>query len=170
MNDKIKQLWEISKEQEERFIQELFPEGFINQVEMNEEKLKELFKLIRGAEYRRSKSDEEERFIKMMNEFFEKIRLTIVKRDINNHNWNPESVAGYVFNQWLIKRKELSSSTDNSQETDISADSMNTALCSTSRPDILCKNCGSNRKNHTETIGYCYSRKTMVFEPQEVKT
>jgi hypothetical protein len=55
MNEKVKQLWEISKEQEEVFIKSL-----PRLVEKDDIPLEELLKLIRAAEYRRGKSDGQE--------------------------------------------------------------------------------------------------------------
>jgi len=49
-NSKAQMRWEVSKEQEEEFRKSL-PEDY------NELELDELFKLIRGAEYRRGKED-----------------------------------------------------------------------------------------------------------------
>lgn len=52
MESKIQMMWKVSKEQQEEFIKRL-PNEF------SEIETSELFKLIRGAEYRRGKEDAE---------------------------------------------------------------------------------------------------------------
>jgi len=55
MFEKTKMLWEISKEQEQKFkyaILEIYPSNIIEGIDIDE-----LFKMIRSAEYRRGKEE-----------------------------------------------------------------------------------------------------------------
>lgn len=54
---KAQLMWDISREMEDDFIKSLFPNGFINQIELKKDEVIELFKAIRSAEYRRGKED-----------------------------------------------------------------------------------------------------------------
>lgn len=82
MNEKIRQLWEISKEQEAQFMKDIDSEycTIPSEIEVDD-----LFKLIRGAEYRRDKEDgieeKQKEFISNIERWYEKLRFGKVYYD-----------------------------------------------------------------------------------------
>jgi len=104
MNEKIKQLWEISKEQEMEFRKHLqnvlnssvIPHGF------TKEEVDDLFKLIRGAEYRRGKEDGVEMAQK---EFLDKIdnsKMWITQRIADEYRKHPTLDWALIASQKII--------------------------------------------------------------------